>query len=58
MASQQSEKDFSPHGNGIQGIKKPCRACSDFKTWTANFNQHQNAKEKMNSQVNCYVLFC
>ncbi|EFX73902.1 hypothetical protein DAPPUDRAFT_307542 [Daphnia pulex] len=48
MASQQSE-DFSPHGN--QGIKKPCRTCSDFKTWTTNLNQNANVQEKMNSQI-------
>ncbi len=55
MASQQSE-DFPPHG--IQGIKKPCRACSDFKTWTTNLNQNADVKEKIKSQVKCYVLSC
>lgn len=51
MANQQNEKDEDVFSHGIQGIKKPCRACSDFKTWTANLKQNPNIKEKMKDQT-------
>lgn len=52
---EKSDNNVSPHG--IQGKNKPCRACTDFHTWTANLKQNPKVKEQVNVQVNLQC-FC
>ena len=51
MANDRHHDESSSFGIQEISSNKPCRACTDFKTWTANIKQSQHIKENAGRKV-------